>query len=339
MKRSALSVADVAERKNLMLAFARAARGSHDRPAVADYRAHLGQRLNALRRGLLEGSYPVGVTSCFRIRDPKPRIINAPHFNERVLHHALMNLVGPNLDKALVDDSFACRRGKGALAAIQRAQHHSRRFAYLCQVDIDGYFANIDHEVLKAQLSRRFKDSGLLDWLARIIDAFFVRPGQGLPIGALTSQHFANFHLATFDRWLLADPRVRAIVRYMDDTVWWTDTRATARSVLRDAREWLDHHLALLLKPAVRAGPCHAGMTFCGTRITPGRLALTRRHRQRFAMRRERWEQAWRSGLIDDLTLQRNVDALVGTTRHRDAVGWRREQLLRRPAHGTLDDA
>jgi len=115
MKRSLVGLDAVADWHNLAAAFHRAAAGKRTRPQVQRFAANLDYELASLRREILAGTVEVGRMRRFRIRDPKPRIIHAPCFRERVLHHALMAHVGPVLDRALVDDTYACRVGGGAL--------------------------------------------------------------------------------------------------------------------------------------------------------------------------------------------------------------------------------
>jgi len=216
MKRSGVSLDAVADWHNLSAAFHRAALGKGHRTEVIQFKKDLPNRLANLRKDILAGTVTVGQMRCFHIRDPKPRIIHAPCFPERVLHHALMASVGPVLDRGLVADTYACRTGKGALAAVRRAQHHLQRWPWYAKIDIRSYFANIDHAILGELLARRFKDQPLLALMARIINAHHAAPGKGLPIGALTSQQFANYYLSGLDRLLLEACRVRGFVRYMD---------------------------------------------------------------------------------------------------------------------------
>ncbi|MCP3883119.1 MAG: RNA-dependent DNA polymerase [Sulfitobacter sp.] len=331
MKRSAVSIRDVADWHNLAAAFRRAATGKGQRDEVRLFRAGLDGELARLRLEILGGTVEVGRMRCFRIRDPKPRIIHAPCFRERVLHHALIAHVGPVLDRALVDDTFACRLGKGALAAVKRAQAHARRFPWYAKIDIRAYFASIDHETLLTLLERRFKDAGLLRLLRRIIDAHHTEPGKGLPIGALTSQNFANYYLSGLDRLLLEDCAVRGLVRYMDDLVWWGDDRAAVRAALDQARVFTEEQLSLDIKTPVQIGRSRDGLSFCGYRILPGRLLLSRRRKRRYAECRREWEDAFAAGLVDAQTLQAGLDCARAITAHADAAIWRREQLHRRP--------
>ncbi len=331
MKRSGATLEDVADFDNLAEAFWRASRGVRYRPEVMRFSQNLDAELGRMRQEILELSVGVGSYRTFFIRDPKLRQIHAPVFRERVLHHAVMNVAGPRLDGSLVDDTFACRVGKGVHAAAARAQGHLRRFPWYVKIDIKSYFRSIDHARLKELLERRFKKRGLLELLSRIIDSHHDRPGKGLPIGALTSQHFANFYLSGLDRFLLETLRVRGIVRYMDDVVWWVDDRTRAKETLRAAREQAREALGLTVKDSTQIQRSSKGLTLCGFRILPGALRLTARRKRRYRAARERWESAYKAGLIDETTLQAGYMSALAITLHAEARSFRLEQLERVP--------
>jgi len=187
VKRTRIELEEVAGLGNLAAAAFRAAQGKRSRPDVAGFLGRVDDELAEMRRAILEGSIEVGRGQRFEIRDPKPRRIFAPCFRERVLHYALMALVGPVLERTLVDDSFACRTGKGTLAAVKRAQHHVRRFPWYAKLDVRAYFASVDHAILHERLGRVLKGPPLLHLIGRIIGSHQDAPGRGLPIGSLTS--------------------------------------------------------------------------------------------------------------------------------------------------------
>jgi hypothetical protein len=336
VKRSNVDLQAIADWHNLTGAFTRAAAGSGGNPAVERFRADLEGNLERLRRQIVEECVAVGDMISFRIHDPKTRIIHAPCFRERVLHHALIAHVGPVLDRSLVDDTFACRKGKGGLAAVRRCQHHLRRSKWYVQIDIKGFFGSIDHRTLLALLQRKFKNAGLLRLIERIIRAYQTDPGRGLPIGALTSQHFANFYLAGLDRWLLAQSGVRGMVRYMDDLLWCCDDKSEARGSLEGAMAFVSDNLSLEIKLPPRLGRTRQGTLFCGYRVLPGSMFLSRRRKRRYSARRRFWETRFEQGRIDALGLQGGYAATLGITAHADAAGWRREELRRRPLANRL---
>lgn len=336
MKRSSVGLANIADLHDLAAAFHAAARGKSRRDDVVAFRDNLDAELALLRQDILAETVAVGAARAFRIRDPKPRLIHAPVFRERVLHHAILAHAGPVLDRASIFDTYACRLGKGTLAAVRRVRDHAGQYPWFTQIDIAGYFAHIDHEVLLGLLARAFKDRGLLSLFARIIAAHRDGPGRGIPIGALTSQHFANFYLAGADRLLLEDARVHGLVRYMDDLIWWTDDRGAARATLTCVQDFLADRLRLNVKSPVRGGRSRDGIVFCGYRIMGNRILLTRRRKRRYHRLRQEAEAAWLDGQIDTMSLQAAFASVLAPTLHANAVAWRREQLRRAPIAAAL---
>lgn len=331
MQRDAMSLEALAARDNLMLATWKAARGKRERPAVARYLAKLDARLDALADSIVQQCAPLGRCRRFHIRDPKPRTITAACFADRVLHHAILNLAEPRFERALVASSYACRPGKGVHAAVLHAQRQCQRWPWYVQVDVDGYFPSIEHARLLTLLARRFKGDGFLDLLARIVAAGATdTPGRGLPIGALCSQHFANAYLDAADRWLLARPGTRAHVRYMDDIVWWCESRDEAQAGLAALRTFLWQERGLQLKPAARIARSAQGLAYCGFRIFPGTVLASRRKLDRYRSGTVRLDAALAAGHIDAAQAQRAHDGLLATLTGADTLDFRQRLHARR---------
>lgn len=182
----------IVDPENLRLAFWKASRGKAARKDQQSYRANLGEELARLHVGLIDGSYEVGDYRRFVIHEPKHREICAAAFRERVLHHALMNVCEPYIDRWLIDQTYACRRGFGQWKAILRAQTHARRRSWYLKCDFRKFFDSISHDGVLQMLERRFKDKFVIRWFGRIVDTYQTKSGFGLPIGNLTSQHLAN---------------------------------------------------------------------------------------------------------------------------------------------------
>jgi hypothetical protein len=328
MKRTTIRLEDIASWHNLTVAVERAARGKRYNPEVMAFLEHCDDNLRLLQAQILDGTVSVGVMTRFHIRDPKPRVIHAPCFRERILHHAVMAYVGPELEQALIDDTFACRIGKGPLAAVHRCQQHLRRFPWYAKLDVRQYFANIDHTVLLQHLWRRVKSPPLLALLERIIEAHHDSPGKGVPIGALTSQAFANFYLNPLDRFLLERCRVAGLVRYMDDFVFWEGSRANVRDIVRRAGDFLQDELKLIAKDTLQVNQSVRGLTMCGYRIFAGVIRLARSRRKRYVRAKRYWEHQFHAGRINARGLQRGYAAALAITAHADAASWRRRQAL-----------
>lgn len=332
MKRHRIELTELAALPNLQRALWKAARGKRARPDVVDFLARPDARLARLTDNILAGRVPYGAYRAFTIHDPKTRLIHAACFDDRVLHHAIMNLAEPVFERSLVPSTYACRPGKGVHRAIAQVQRPLRRFPWYCKVDVAGYFPAIDHRRLFALLARRFKGEDFLALLWRIVDSYHSVPGKGLPIGSLTSQHFANHYLDGADRLLLADGRVRAHVRYMDDIVFWCDERVQAAAVLAELGDYLARERELRLKPEPEINRSGHGVTWCGYRIHPGTIRLTPRKRQRYRLLLDTWESQWLEGAVDEAQLQRAYASVHGPTLHADALAWRREHFRRHPS-------
>lgn len=213
MKRAGDLYASITEPDNLQLAFYKAAKGKHDRHEVILFRKALDDNLSLLRRQLIQRCPDVGHYRFFQVRDPKPRRICAASFPERVLHHAIMNICDPVLERYAIHDSYACRKGKGTIRALERARIFSRRNGWYLKLDIRRYFDSVDQKIMLNLLRRKFKDQKLLHLFEQLLDTYQTEPGKGLPIGNLISQHLANFYLGFFDHWIKESLRVRCYLR------------------------------------------------------------------------------------------------------------------------------
>jgi RNA-directed DNA polymerase len=297
MRRAANLFDQIPEPENLRLAFHKAARGRRGQAVVRQFAASLDQRIAAMSVAICEGRIPVGRFQQFLIRDPKERVITAPCFDERVLHHGIMNVCEPVLDRWLIDDTFACRVGKGREAAVLRAQHFTRHSGWFLKLDVRKYFDSVPHAKLMYLLERRFKDRRLLELLNRIIAAYRGELAIGLPIGSLTSQHFANFYLGWLDRYVKENLHPGGYVRYMDDMVLWDDGPKRLGEVHRLCSAFVSGKLSLEFKPSdVRR--VSAGINYLGCRIWPTHVELNRRSKRRWRGRVRVLERAERLGLI-----------------------------------------
>lgn len=332
MRRTRIDPALAAAYDNLADAAVKAARGKRGQPEVRRFFERFDDQIGALAGALLTGEIPLDGYRCFRVYDPKPRLIHAPSFRDRVVHHALLNLMIDTFECTEVRSSFACRPGKGVLAAAQAAQKAIRRYPWYVKIDIHGYFDHIDQRLLLELLARRFKGREGLALLRRILASYQTQPGKGLPIGTLTSQHFANFYLDGLDRCLLEALGATAHVRYMDDIIWWCDGRDQAKAQLAAVCEYAKQQRLLDVKANPQINRSARGVTFCGYRILPGALRLSRRRRRCYALGRTKWESAWRRGEITAMDLQAGYAAVHSIVTHAASRNWRREGLRRFPA-------
>lgn len=149
--------------ENLLLAWRKAARGKRAKPGVADFEYQAADRLLELQSVLRVGTWRPGGYVHFYIHEPKRRRISAAPFADRVVHHALCNLIEPVFERLFISDSYANRPGKGTHRAVDRLQQFAKRYRYVLRLDIVKHFPSIDHAILLATLARHLHDDRLLD--------------------------------------------------------------------------------------------------------------------------------------------------------------------------------
>lgn len=319
----------IAEPENLRRAWALAQRGNRRHRGALPSIVDLGRWLGVLGHELRSGSVAVGELQSFVIHDPKRRIIHAPGFRERVLHHAIMNVAGPVLERSAIGDSYACRKHKGVHRARARALEFSRSHRFYLKLDVRRYFDSVSHDVLLELLGRCFKDPELMVLLERIVRAYETALGTGLPIGSLTSQYFANLYLGPVDRFVKEELCVRGYVRYMDDFVLWGNEPAAIESWGRRVEELAHTRLGLELKGVGAAGTSRDGLGWLGARITPWAIYPSRRTRRRLRSKLAACERAHAEGTLGSLELQRRASALLGVVESMRCSEWRRRTLVR----------
>lgn len=294
--------------ENLYLAAQKAAKGKREKFSVMDFFLRLEENLFQLQAELLSGEYRPGAYRAFFIYDPKPRMISAAPFYDRVVHHALMNVIGPLFERSLIFDTYANRLGKGTHKAIRRFQQFLRRYRYVLKCDIRKYFPSIDREILKALIRKRIRDPQVLWLIDAIIDCgneqvcvldYFpgddlftpIERRKGLPIGNLTSQNFANYYLSPLDHFIKEVLQCVAYLRYVDDFVLFSNDKNQLWYWLHEIEKFLvDYRLRLNFERCV-IFPTAVGGRFLGQIVFSNLRRLTGENVRKFEKRRRRWQR------------------------------------------------
>ena len=301
--------------ENLLLASKKAFRGKRDRPKVAEFYFELEKELIHLREELLNKTYEPRLLRTFLIYEPTEREIGASDFRDRVVHHAVCNVIEPIFERSFIYHSYACREGKGTHRAIKDAQCFSRKYRYFLKCDIRKYFASIDHKILKLILAKKFKDPDLLRLLYIIISSSGPDSNEkGLPIGSLTSQHFANLYLDVFDHYIKDSLRIKAYLRYMDDFILFSDEKPELHFLYVKMKNFLGSELQLQLKEnATVLAPVTDGVPFLGFRIFPNMIRLKRENKKRALKKIKLVNKAFCSGKLDE---KKYAQSLMSSTEH-----------------------
>ena len=346
MKRYGNLWPDIIDFENLLQASRQAQRGKRYRPNVLAFNYNLAQELLKLQKDLKEQTYRPGKYRTFDIYDPKPRMISAAPYRDRVVHHALCNVIVPPLERTLISDTYANRTGYGTHRALKRFIHFVRTSNYVLQCDVRKYFPSLDHGILKAIIRQKIKCPETLWLIDTIIDGsnpqgsdieYFpgddlltpLERGKGLPIGNLTSQFFANLYLSGFDHFVKEQLKVRKYLRYVDDWAAFSEDHG----FLADVRLAMEDYLVRLrLKVHPIKSQLFAtryGASFVGFRVLPSGKTFPRevcirvrnRNLQRARERLRQMQHDYTAGLISlDEVIQRlrswEAHLLHGDTYH-----------------------
>lgn len=229
---------------NLYRASKKAMRGKKSKPTVAKFWLYEDAQLAEIHQLLKNRAYQFGRYTEFTINDNTVmRKISAAPFRDRVVHHAIMNVIEPIFERSFIYDSYANRTGKGTLNALRRAKYYANKYEYVLKLDIKKYFPSIDHELLIEMLSKKIVCPETMHLLTSLIansnrqeDAFFYFDGdtlltpyqrrKGIPLGNLTSQFFGNWYLNQFDHYVKEQLRVKGYIRYVDDMTFFDNSKA-----------------------------------------------------------------------------------------------------------------
>lgn len=222
-----------------------ASRGKRGKRATLEFARHLAANLDALHQELHTGTYKPQPYIEFTVYEPKQRTIYAPAFRDLVVQHAIYRLVYPIFNTGFIDQSFACRVGKGTHAAADYAQAALRSSppdSYLLQLDIRKFFYSIDRAILADQISRKIKDKRFVTVMMQFAE--YGRP-KGIPIGNLLSQLYALIYLNPLDHFIKRELGASRYCRYVDDFVIFGETRETCASHLAKIQDFIGRKLGL----------------------------------------------------------------------------------------------
>jgi retron-type reverse transcriptase len=334
--------AEICSWDNLLLAYRLASKGKRGHPNVAAFEYRLEDNLIRLQAELQTRAYHPGRYDSFYIHEPKRRLISAAPFRDRVVHHALCNVIEPVFERCFIADSYANRVGKGTHRALDRVQQFARRYPYVLQCDIRQFFPSIDHVILRDLLARKISDLDVLWLIDRILesgvgvlseeyemvyfpgdDLFAALRPRGLPIGNLTSQFWANVYLNSFDHFVKRDLRCKGYVRYVDDFLLFGEDK-------RQLWEWkqaVQSRLAgfrLTIHPGTHPRPVTEGIPFLGFILFPQARRLKRRKGIHYRRKLRALLMAYRRGEIPLDVATASVQGWVNHVRYANSVGLRK---------------
>ena len=327
MKRHAHLWEKIIDKNNLRIAIKKACRSNGrnsfcKKVAINRIKENPDRYVNELYELLSSNKFKTSRYYIYPLYEPKLRLIYClPFYPDRIVHHAIMNIMEPIWDALMLNDSYACRQGKGQHREGTKAAQYVRKFKYCLQCDISQFYVNINHEILKQIIRRKIKDIKLLMLLDEIIDSCCTRDKNlailhkmrkrgsnckdvlveiakleyaknvdddaktGLPIGNYVSQWFGNIYLTELDRYIKQTLKAKGYVRYCDDFVIFSNDKVELQSWKKKIQIWIWQHLQMHYSKA-EVYPTAQGVDFLGYRYFPQGYVLLRKSTAKRVLRR-----------------------------------------------------
>lgn len=258
--------------ENIYLAWQEARSGKSSKAAVRSFEKDTDRNLAGIRELLVQKTF---VTSTYKtkwIYKPKKRLIYILPFSpDRIVHHALMQVVEPIWTDLFISDSYACIRGRGLHAGSRRTMEYVRRNKYCLKLDISRFYPSVDHDIMFNIVKSKIKCPDTLDLFHKII--YSVPDGKNVPIGNYTSQWMGNLYLNELDMFVKHSLRIKDYVRYCDDFCLFHDDKVLLGQMARQIEAFLADRLALKLSKC-DLFPVSRGVDFLGYRHFPGYVLL-----------------------------------------------------------------
>lgn len=340
---SRIEYAEVYDWSNLLSAWRKASKGKRRGNNVAQFEFDLARHLLELQNELRNKTYCPGEYHHFVLHEAKRRLISAAPFRDRIVHHALCNVIEPIFEESFIADSYANRQGRGTHKAIARLQQFCQRYEYVLRLDIIQHFPSMDHQILLQILQKHITDPDVL-WLISVILAsgadipgqsasthFFpeddllslTRP-RGLPIGNLTSQFWSNCYLHPLDQFIKRELSVKGYLRYVDDFALFSNSKAQLWEWKQTIRDKLSTLRLRFHEGAAQVQPTTQGVPWLGMIVFPDHRRLKRRKVVHASRRLRRHYQEWQTGQVSFAELDASVQGWIAHAQHADSWGLRR---------------
>ncbi len=330
--------------ENLYLAFKKARKGKSKKDYVINYEADLENNLRILQEDLTNKIYVPYPLKKFIVRDPKTRTIHSSILKDRIVHHAVINILSPIYEKIFIYDSFASRKNKGTHNAVIRFESFVKKVSsngklvrdyfnnnsikgYVLKADFRHYFDSVNQEVLISILRKKIDDEDVIKLVKAVLENFCISEGIGMPLGNYTSQFFANVYLNELDYYVKHILKARYYIRYVDDFV-----------ILHRRKETLDYYLqhinnflpSLKIKLHPNKTEIHAlrnEITFLGYRIFYHYRLLRKRNARHFIGRLKENISLYKNQEISEEQLESRINGWLGYAKFADTFNFRNKNV------------
>ena len=311
--------------ENLKKAFEKARKNKSSMPYVIEFEKDLENNLRNLKKDLESFTYKPAPLKRFIIKDPKTRVIRKSIFRDRVVHHAVVNILDPIYEKVFINDSYANRINKGTLAALVRFDKFNKKVSkngslvnlardnnmtkgYVLKADIKHFFDSVNHEIMIKMFRRKIKDEKVI-WLIKLILKNFDDDKKGMPLGNLTSQFFANVYLNDLDYFVKNKLRMKYYFRYVDDFVILHEDKKELIICKEKITKYLTNIKLELHPDKSKIFPLYKGVDLLGFRVYYYYKRIRKRNLKSFKHKLISLEQEYKDGSIE---LKEFLDKIEG---------------------------
>lgn len=306
--------------------YLKARRGKRDKSTTIKFETNAMEAVYYLTTVLNNGTYQMGDYNKFKVFEPKERVIMALPFRDRVVQHYVCDhFFEPLMERHFIHDTYACRKGKGAHAGLDRLQYFMQRHyrqhgcdGWTLKCDISRFFYSIDHNVLKIMLYKLTKDSGINWLLKQIIDS---TESPGIPLGNQTSQWMANLYLSCLDHFIKEKLQIKHYVRYMDDFLLIHPDKEYLRFCRTEIERYVGEELKLKLNNKTHIFPLRNGVDFLGfhTYLTEsGKVIrkLRQSSKSRTKRKLKKFKVLYDAGKISKKAIDQSFNSWLGHAAH-----------------------
>lgn len=299
--------------ENLELAHKKAQKGKRKTKEVLEFNINKDLNLIILHETLKSKSYQISKYKIFTLYDPKERIIFKLPYIDRIVQHAILNIIEKIFVSTFTTDTYNCIKNRGIHKAFYKLKNNLKDLEntkYCMKLDIKKFYPSINNQILKQLLKKKFKDNNLLELLDHIIDST-----EGQPIGNYISQYFANFYLSYFDHWIKQELKVKYYYRYCDDMVLFSNNKEDLHIILNKIKQYLTNNLKLELKSNYRIFPTILGIDFIGYKFYHTHIKVRKRIKKNFIK------------MIRTNKNKKSINSYLGWLNHANCINLKRKYL------------
>ena len=313
MKRHGNLFEKITDIDNLYRAYYNARRSKGWQRAVIKFNEDIDSNLLRIRDSMVDKAFITSPYKTKLIHEPKEREIHIlPFAPDRIVQHAIMNVIEPIWESLFIYDSYACRAGKGIHAGSRRAMEFIRQNNYCMQCDVAKFYPSIDHEILLTIIKKKIKCEDTLDLLQNIIDS--IDGDKNVPIGNYTSQWFGNLYMNELDQYLKHEHKVKCYIRYCDDFVIFHNSKELLNKLASVINDFAETKLKLRLKKC-SIFPVSQGLDFLGYRHFRNYILLRKSTTKRVIKRLRNMPRALEEGKITRDQLRSSLASTQGWLR------------------------